>query len=881
MPVWTLAALAALGAGLCLTAGVVAVSSPFVDHPGVVVTGHVLIIGVPIGAGLYAIARRRAARFGWLLVIAGFVWAPTLLAESADSVPYSIGRVAAWMVEVMLIYLVLAFPSGRLTTRVDKVLFGAGVTLLLTLYLPTALAIDQFLLPSPWTACDSGCPPNAFMVTSSQPAFVTDVIYPVRDLALVLLLVAIAAVLARRVTHGTRLMRRTLAPVLSIAIVRIGLTALYTMLRRGAPESAGTEAVGMLALVSTPALAIGFFAGLVRWRMFTVSALQRLTTDFVGPPSAARVRDLLASAFEDPSLEIVYWAPGPRRWVDASGEPVRLPTVDSARAATEVRSENRRVAAIVHDRALADQPILSEVAGGFAVVALENQRLDAELRSSLRELKESRARIMSAADKERQRIERDLHDGAQQRLVALGIKLEIARRSFEADSGRGPEMLREINADVDEALTEVRALARGVYPALLADRGLADALRAAAGNGPLEATVSADGLGRYAQEVESAVYFCCLEALQNAGKHARGATLVRVTLAEADEQLHFEVRDDGPGLARPLEGEGGAGLKNMRDRIAAVGGSLEVDAPAGGGTRVAGHVSLGLVEIPPELETLLRRATDALDDCFGIFRAIRDERGEIVDFLVEHANGAACRDFGYPREEALGRTLGELVRGYKSSTAFQWHRQVLAGDGPSATEDLQFTGPFTDASHLLQAYDVHGAPLGGGRLVLSWREITNRKRTELDMQTRSDVLDRAGEGVCLVRALDCEIVYANPRYGEMFGYEPGELDGQPLAVLNWELPTGAAGSVREIVAALDGHDEASLDVHNRRKDGTSVWTAAHVTAFEHPDHGKVWAIVQQETGQRTPARNGNGLPQGGVRFTRPASAAGASDPEPS
>jgi PAS domain S-box-containing protein len=854
VPLRTLAALAALGTALCVIAAVLAENSPFGDRTGVAVVAHVLVIAAPIGAGLYAVSGRRASRFGWLLVLAGLVWAPTMLAESGNGVAYSLGRISAWIVEPMLIYLVLAFPSGRLTTKVDRGLFRASLLLLTLLYLPTVLLVNQFPLPSPWTSCQSGCPANAFMVTSSEPGVVGGVISPVRDILLVVLLVAITVVLARRVTHGTRLMRRTLAPVLGLAIVRIALTAVFILMRRASPDSPGTEAVGVIAMLSTPALALGFLAGLMRWRIFAVSAVRRLTTDFIGPPSGERVGDLLSAAFEDPSLEVVYWAPDPQCWVDAAGVPVRLPEPDSERAVTEVVDRGRRVAAFVHDRALADQPILSEVAGGFALVALENQRLDAELRSSLRELRESRVRIMSAADKERQRIERDLHDGAQQRLVALGIKLELARRSAEDSPGESQVLLREIGSDVDEALSEVRSLAHGVYPAQLADRGLADALRVSANGGLLPVVVNAEGVHRYPQEIESAVYFCCLEALQNAGKHAQGATCAWVTLGEpGGERLAFEVRDDGPGL--PENVENGAGLDNMRDRIAAVGGSLDVGPAVGGGTRVAGWVPLGPAELPPELETLLRRATDALDDCFGIFRGVRDERGAVVDFLVEHVNEAACLDIGRPREEEIGQTLGELIPGYRSSPAFRWHRQVLAGSGQMSAEDLDFGGPFTDATHLQRAYDVRAAPLGSGRLVLSWREITERKRTELERRMQSLVLDRAAEGVCLVRASDAVIVYSNPRFTEIFGYEPGELDGSPASVLNWEQEPGdAERRAEEIRALLEPRGEASFEVHTRRKDGTPFWTDAHVTAFDDPDHGRVWVVVQQEIAHPVEAR---------------------------
>jgi len=610
-----------------------------------------------------------------------------------------------------------------------------------------------------------------------------------------------------------------------------------------------------MVLFTTPALAIGFFTGLVRWRMFAAGAVRRLATDFVGPPSGPRVRDLLAGAFEDPSLEIIYWAPDPGQWVDAGGKPVRLPNEGSNRAVTEVSDRGRRVAALVYDAALADPPMMSEVAGGFALVALENQRLAAELRSSLRDLRESRARILSATDKERQRIERDLHDGAQQRLVALGIKLELARELVESDPHGGSELISEIATDVDEVLGDMRSLAHGVYPSLLADYGLAQALRTAAEAGPLPSTVSAGDLGRYPEAIESAVYFCCLEALQNAAKHAEGASLVSLTFSENDDgRLAFEVGDDGPGLAEPVTP--GAGLANMRDRIAAVGGSLTIDSSPGGGTRIAGQVPLEPIELSPDLETLLSRATDALDDCFGIFRAVRDQRGAVVDFRVEYVNDAVGRHLGYSREEEVASTLGQLVPGYLDSEAFRWHRHVLAAVGPMSIEDLAYTGPFGGASHHKRAYDARGAPLGGGRIVLSWGDTTERKPTELELHMQSAVLDLAGEGVCLIRASDTVIVYANPRFAQIFGYAPRELDGRPISVLNWEEHAGdAERHVREIVEVLERRGEASFEVRNRCKDGTPIWTEAHVTVFDHPAHGRVWATLQQESTERKEARH--------------------------
>jgi PAS domain S-box-containing protein len=225
-----------------------------------------------------------------------------------------------------------------------------------------------------------------------------------------------------------------------------------------------------------------------------------------------------------------------------------------------------------------------------ALMVRQNERLSADLEASLRELQLSRARILASADLERRRIERDLHDGAQQRLVALRVRLGLAQELLQGDPARGDEVLGELGNEVEAALEEVRLLAKGVYPSVLADRGLVEALRTAARSSPLPVTLRARGIGRYAEEVETAVYFACVEALQNAAKHAQREAAVLVSLS-AEGDLRFSVRDDGVGFL-PEAAPAGAGLANMRDRIEAVGGTLAIESTLGEGTTVSGVVRL-------------------------------------------------------------------------------------------------------------------------------------------------------------------------------------------------------------------------------------------------------------------------------------------------
>jgi len=241
-----------------------------------------------------------------------------------------------------------------------------------------------------------------------------------------------------------------------------------------------------------------------------------------------------------------------------------------------------------------DDRVLTELARQ-AGLAFHNVQLDAalqttldELRKQADELRESRARIVATGDAERRRVERDLHDGAQQHLVALAVNLRLARDIIADDPGGGTEMLEQMAEDVQVTIRELRELAHGIYPPLLADAGLPDALRAAAGRCTIPVTVSADGIGRYSQGVETALYFCCLEALQNAAKHAPKAS-AQVRIWEESGGLLFSVSDNGPGF-NAEKARSGHGFVNMADRLGAIGGTVRWESQPGHGSTISGSV---------------------------------------------------------------------------------------------------------------------------------------------------------------------------------------------------------------------------------------------------------------------------------------------------
>jgi signal transduction histidine kinase len=295
--------------------------------------------------------------------------------------------------------------------------------------------------------------------------------------------------------------------------------------------------------------------------------------------------EVLAEALGDPSLELFFWLPESDEYVDSSGRPA-LVAPESWRDLTPVRRGSLRLGAVLHDRALSERPDLLESVIDAAGLAIEIARLRTEVARRLAEVEQSRARIVTAGYEERRRLERDLHDGAQQRLVSIGLALRHIQGQLPAQSREAGELDATV-AELSEAIKELRELARGVRPARL-DDGLGAALQELASRSALRTSVEATE-ERFEDHLETAAYFVASEALANAAKHAQ-ASQVTVTAARQNGSLLVCVRDDGVGGACPTEG---SGLGGMTDRVAALGGSLTVDSPPGQGTVVT-------VELPCE-----------------------------------------------------------------------------------------------------------------------------------------------------------------------------------------------------------------------------------------------------------------------------------------
>jgi signal transduction histidine kinase len=528
--------------------------------------------GIWIIAGLIAWQRRPRNRVGPLMTAVGFAdVAQQLYWNSA--LPFTLAELVAFFAFPIGLHLFLAFPSGRLQTRFERALVTSTYAAIVVFSVFSQLSWDPRSDPHS-TDCPD-CPRNLLLVHHYQGLW--SALGTVGMFWFIAVLVTAAVLLIGHVRRSSGATRRALAPVVLAAAVAAGLLGAVIVASAFGVETEGSVLL-WLADVAYAAIPLAFLGGLLRTRLHR-SAVADLVLELDSLPSPAKLEAALARCLGDPSLEVAFWLPDAHRYVDADGNALE-PGERPGRALTVLEHDGTRLAALVYDPALVDEPELVEAVGAAASLALENARLQAELRSQLAEVRASRARIVAAGDEARRRLERDLHDGAQQRLLGIRLALRLVRsRVSECDAGVD-ELLAEADAEVVGALDELRALARGIHPAILTEEGLAAALSGLARRAavPVELAVCQE---RLPARVEATAYFVAAEALANVVKHAH-ASRVSIEVARANGEVAIEVSDDGSGGADP----GGPGLRGLRDRVEALDGRLRVESPAGGGSRV-------------------------------------------------------------------------------------------------------------------------------------------------------------------------------------------------------------------------------------------------------------------------------------------------------
>jgi signal transduction histidine kinase len=575
----TLLALGIVSAALVAT--VTATSRHEPDKALAVVFG--VVVGLSfIGVGLFAWWRRPLNRFGVLMTGVGFAWFLNALTAANASAIFTVASYLGPLYIALVVHMVLAFPGGRLETTEQRAIVIAGYLLVLWVRLPF------FLLGGDIAGDLEGSrPENSFaLVDDPRAAVVFD--WLAGFLAAVGLAITVV-MLVRKHRGASDAQRRQRAPMLYTALGVFALVALAELLLL-ADADRTADALQLAALVGFAALPYAFLAGLVRSRYTRAGAVGELIERLnAGESGGGSLRGALADALGDPSLQLLYWRPRAGQYVTHAGHPVELPPPGSGRTVTEVERDGERIGAIVHTEQLVDEPELVRMVAGSAALALENERLEAELRARVDELERSRARVMEISLFERRRLERDLHDGAQQRLVALSVQIGMAQKMVGEKPALAARLLETAREELRTALAELRELARGIHPAILTDQGLGPALEALAARTPIPVDLTAMPDERLPASVEAAAYFVVAESLTNVAKYAHAAR-ASVSIARDDGFAVVEVRDNGVGGADP---RAGTGLRGLADRIAALDGRLEVHSPPGEGTIVRANIPCG------------------------------------------------------------------------------------------------------------------------------------------------------------------------------------------------------------------------------------------------------------------------------------------------
>ncbi len=516
--------------------------------------------------GVVAWWRRPTSRLGPLMILTGFCALATTLTWSSAAVAQTVGQALDLLPLVLIVHVFLAFPSGRARPWPDRVLVTVG-------YIAAVggqLAVMML-----------GGPDDSSLLTIVDKPMAANLVHNTELVIISAVALAGVALLTVRRRADGRPLRRSLALLVdSFAVGLVMIAVLLVVGVFGGPVFSSVQQVSIGLLGLAP---VAFLAGLLHARLAR-TAVGDLILELRADP--ANLRSSLSRALRDPSLRLAYWLPQFGSWADQDGRPVELPT--DSRQVTAIERGSQHSAALIHDPALRDEPELLDAVCAAAAIALRTGRLEAELRASVEELRGSRERVIAAGQEERKRLERDLHDGAQQRLVALSLSLGVLQARLDPDSDANAQLV-QARQEIGASLAELRTVARGLHPAVLSAHGLAVALESLAACAPVPVRLTVDVEGRVAEAVEVATYYVVSESLTNIGRHARAASAT-VDVTRVDDRMIVEVVDDGMGGA---DVERGTGLRGLADRVEALGGRLQVWTPRGSGTRVRAQLPCG------------------------------------------------------------------------------------------------------------------------------------------------------------------------------------------------------------------------------------------------------------------------------------------------
>jgi signal transduction histidine kinase len=512
-------------------------------------------------AGLVTSAGGQARRIGTLAMLAGVTWlAPAFVAwQDGPALVRSVAMLLVGFTFALVAHLALAYPDGRVASRPARLLLAAIYLEMVIVAAALALLRDPYFDPSCW----ANCTVNSFLV-HSLPSVAHSVEVADRWFVTVAA-VAVVLVVSSRLIAASRPARGRLAPVYLPAIMFVAAVAAHALaLQAITIEDPFNDTLFAIFAISCAALVL-LAAGLA-WSVVRVQAQRRAVAQIVSnldeAPAPGAIQGALARATHDADLRVAYWLPGSQTFVDAAGDTVPDPTGSSGRVATRLVRSGRTLAVISHSGAAGE---LEAQIGPAVRLGLENERLQAEVLAQLRELRASRARVVETADSARRGLERDLHDGAQQRLLALSYDIRLARASADTHGDRATStVLAHALDESDTVITDLRDLARGIYPAVLTEAGLGPALESLADIAPLPIELRRREDRRYPELVEAAAYFAVADAIEDAAR--RGADQATVSLSQRDGRLVVTVEDDGRGHPSPTPA--------VTDRVGAIAGEV-------------------------------------------------------------------------------------------------------------------------------------------------------------------------------------------------------------------------------------------------------------------------------------------------------------------
>lgn len=527
-------------------------------------------------AGAYWLLRRPRSLIGPALLVAAATWVLVSFQSADAPLVFSLAVLADLPGTLATFYVLLSFPTGRLKHWQGRAVMAVLLAGLALFFLPYVLFSPVTTGGHPLAECAGACPSNSLQVGSISAAALGD-LGKAEAVAGTIVGLLTCVQLLRWFSTGTRPRRRALFWIVIVGVPYAALFALrqLTAFVIDAPPDV-VETVRWALAGARLLLPWAFVASLLHAEVFAGGALERLVSSLERQPDAARWQREVAAALDDPSLLIGVWSAADEAYVGVTGTRMGPQTGRGWQAIDD--EDGSPVAAILHDPALEDDPELLGAAATATLISLESGRMADEIR-------EARTRLLAVGEEERRRLERDLQEGAAQRLVALRVKIGLMGETGEEEDQR---LIAEIAAEIDAATDDLRHLAHGIYPPLLRAEGIASALRGVARRSVVPMTVHCAGVSRHAPEIESVVYFCCLDAIRGAAERAGPDSAITVRVTEADDVLRFAVVDTGRPL--PARATNGWGAGAIRERLHAVDGAVDIGPYAGGGTTVTGEI---------------------------------------------------------------------------------------------------------------------------------------------------------------------------------------------------------------------------------------------------------------------------------------------------